>query len=118
VFQHIPYIVRDISKLDLLYTMQIGILDHLKQWIFHFMQTNEQLDKYNAIWVSVPAYHDLTPKKKSYEEVCPWNGKEMKEISWDLLGRVTQSQRGGSPAQRAISNRIIECTQTLLEFNL
>jgi hypothetical protein len=49
--------------------MQIGMLDHLQKWIFHFMKTYEQLDKYNAIWLSVPAYHDLTPKNKSYEEV-------------------------------------------------
>jgi hypothetical protein len=37
----------------------------------------------------VPAYHDLTPKKKSYEEVSQWNGKEIKKMSWYLLGVVT-----------------------------
>jgi hypothetical protein len=49
--------------------MQIGMLDHLQKWIFHFMKTHERLGKYNAIWSFVPAYHDLTPKNKSYEEV-------------------------------------------------
>jgi len=33
-----------------------------------------------------------------------------------LLGVVTQSLRGGSPAQRPIFNRTIECTRALLEF--
>jgi len=60
--------------------MQIGMLDHLQNWIFHFMNTHERLDKYNAIWLSVPAYHDLTPKNMSYEAVSQWNGKEMKEM--------------------------------------
>jgi len=78
--------------------MQIGMLDHLKKWIFHFMKTHERLDNYNAIWLSVPAYHDLTPQTKSYEEVSQWNGKEMKEMSRYLLRVVTQSLRGGSPA--------------------
>jgi hypothetical protein len=64
VFRHIPCIVRDLPKPDLLHTMQIGILDHLQNWIFHFMKTHERLDKYNAICISVPAYHDLTPKNK------------------------------------------------------
>jgi hypothetical protein len=96
--------------------MQISMLDHLQNWIFHFMKTHERLDKYNAIWLSVPAYHDLTPKNKSYEEVSQWNGKEMKEMSRDLLGVVTQSLRGGSPAQRPIFNHAIECTRALLEF--
>jgi len=82
------------------------------------MKTHEGLDKYNAIWLSVPAYHDLTPKNKSYEEVSQWNGKEMKEMSRYLLGVLTQSLRGGNPAQRPIFNRAIECTRALLEFNM
>jgi len=116
VFRHIPCIVSDLPKPDLLHTMQIGMLDHLQKWMFHFMKTHERLDKYNAIWLSVPAYHDLRPKNKSYEEVSQWNGKEMKEMSRYLLGVVTQSLRGGSPAQRPIFNGAIECTRALLEF--
>jgi hypothetical protein len=78
--------------------------------------THERLDKYNAIWLSMPAYDDLTPKNKSYEEVSQWNWKEMNEMSWYLLGVVTQSLRGGSPAQRPIFNCAIQCTRALLEF--
>jgi hypothetical protein len=92
------------------------MLDHLQKWIFHFMKTHERLDKYNAIWLSVPAYHNLIPKNKSYEEVSQWNGKEMKEMSRYLLGVVTQSLRGRSPTQRPIVNHAIECTRALLEF--
>jgi len=50
VFRHIPCIVSNLPKPDLLHTMQIGRLDHLQKWIFHFMKTHERLDKYNAIW--------------------------------------------------------------------
>jgi hypothetical protein len=49
--------------------MQISMLDHLQTWIFHFMTTHEQLNKYDAIWLSLPAYYNLTPKKMSSEEV-------------------------------------------------
>jgi len=91
VFRHIPCIVSDLPKPDLLHTMQIGMLDHLQKWILHFMKTHERLDKFNAVWLSVPAYHNLTPKNKLYEEVSQWNGKEMKEMSQYLLGVVTQS---------------------------
>jgi hypothetical protein len=115
VYRHIPCIVSDLPKPDLLHKMQIGILDHLEKLIFHFMKTHERLDKYNAIWLSVPAYHDLTPKNMSYEEVSQWNRKEKKEMSRYLLEIVTQSLQGGSPAQRPIFNRAIECTRALLE---
>jgi len=91
VLRHIPCIVSDLPKPVLLPTMQIGMLDPLQKWIFDFMKTHERLDKYNAIWLSVPAYHDLTLKNNSYEEVSQWNGKQMKEMSRYLLGVVTQS---------------------------
>jgi hypothetical protein len=96
--------------------MQIGMLDHLQKWIFHFMKTHKWLQQENAILLSLPPYDDLTPKNKSYEAVSQWNVKEMKEISWYLLGVVTQALRGGSAAQCPIFNRAIECTRALLEF--
>jgi hypothetical protein len=98
----------DLHKPILLHILQIGRLDHLQKLIFNFMKTHKRHDKYNAIWLSVPAYHDLRPQNKSYEEVSQWNGKEIKEMSWYLLGVGTQSVQGGSPAQHSIYNRAIE----------
>jgi hypothetical protein len=36
------------------------MLGHLEMWIFHILKKREQLDKYNAISLSVPAYPDVT----------------------------------------------------------
>jgi len=91
MFRHIPCIVSDLPQPHLPHTMQISMLDHLQKWIFHFMKTHKWLEKYNAIWLSVPAYHYLTPKNRSYEEVSQWNGTKMKEMSRYLLRVVTQS---------------------------
>jgi hypothetical protein len=65
------------------------MLDNLLKWILHIMKLHIRICKYMAICLSVPAYHDLTPKYKSYEEVPQWNGKEMKQMSRYLLGVVT-----------------------------
>jgi len=73
--------VSDVPKPDLLHTMQISMLDHLQKLVFHCRKTRELLDKYNAIWLSVLAYHDLTTKNKSFEDVSQWNGQEMKQMS-------------------------------------
>jgi len=116
VFRHIFCIVSDLPKPDLLHTMQIGMLDHLQNWILHFMKTHERLNKHKAIWLSVPAYHDLTPENKSYEEVSQRNGTEMKEMSRYLLGVVTESLQGGCPTRCPTFNHTIECTWALLEF--
>jgi len=55
-------------------------------------------------------------QKISHKEVSQCNGKKMNGMSCDLLLVVTQSLRGGSPAQRSTVNRAIECTHALLEF--
>jgi hypothetical protein len=39
VFRHIPCIKSDLSKPDLLHTMQNGMLYHLQNWIFRLMKT-------------------------------------------------------------------------------
>jgi hypothetical protein len=49
VSRHVPCIVCDLPKPDLLHTMQIGMLDHLQKWIFHFRKRHEWHNKYNAI---------------------------------------------------------------------
>jgi hypothetical protein len=77
--QHICWIVSNLLQPDLVHSMQIGMLSHLQQWIFHFMKTHEQLDKYNAIWISMCADHNLKTKNKVHEKVNQCNGKEMKE---------------------------------------
>jgi len=40
VFEHIPCIVSYLPKHDLLHTEEIGMLDHLQKWMFHFMKTH------------------------------------------------------------------------------
>jgi len=37
-FQHVPCIVSDLPKPNLLHTMHIGMLEHLQKWFFHFMK--------------------------------------------------------------------------------
>jgi len=116
IFRHIPCTMSDLPKPDLLHSMQIGMLGHLQKCIIHIMKTHKRVDKYNALWLSVPAYHNLKQETKWYEDVSQSNGKEMKELSRYLLGVVTKSLRGWSPDQRPIFNHAIEFTQALLEF--
>jgi len=80
------------------------------------MKMHERLNKYNAIWLSMSAYSDLTGKNKSYEEVSQWNENEMKEMSQYLLGVVNKSLQGRSPSQRPIFNRTIGCTREMFEL--
>jgi hypothetical protein len=44
VFRHIPIIVGDLPKLDLLHKMLIGMLNQFQKWVFHIMKMHERLD--------------------------------------------------------------------------
>jgi hypothetical protein len=105
MFRHSPSFLIHLPQPDLLHTMQIGMLNPLYKWNFHFMKMHKQLNKSNRNWLSAPASHDLTPENRSYEEVSQRIGKEMKEMSRYLLGVATQSPRGGSSAQHPIVTR-------------
>jgi len=107
VFRRIPYIVSYLPNPDLVHSMPIGMLDHLQKLVFQFINIHERLNQYKAILLSMPAYNDLTPSVKLYEEVCQLNRKEMKAMRRYLLGVVTQSLQGGSPPQCPIFNNAI-----------
>jgi hypothetical protein len=77
------------------------------------MKTYKRLDKYRATWLPMPAYHVLTPKNWSNEDVSQWIWKEMKEFSFSRLGVVTQTGLGRSPTERSIFNHAINYTQTM-----
>jgi len=111
LFHHVDKLVVDLLKSDLLRTMEIGMPDHLKKWIVHLTNTHKWLEKYNAIWLSMSASHDLTTKRSSYEEESRWNVKEMKEMNWLLLGVETQTLRHGSPTRHIIFNHTNHCSR-------
>jgi len=118
VFWLISCIVNDLLIPYLLHILQFGMLDHLHMWRFYFLKMHELLNKYNPIWLSVAAYHNLTPTNRSDEQVSQSDGKEMNHMSWLLLAVVTQTLWSGSPAQHPIFNHAIECTWALLELYL
>jgi hypothetical protein len=74
-----------LPRLDKLHTMVISILDHLQRLNFHFKKSHERLHNYNAIKLSVAAYHDLTPMKVLCKEVSERNGNEKQEMSQLIL---------------------------------
>jgi hypothetical protein len=49
VCRHFLYIVSNVPMPDHLEKMHIAILDYLEQWIFHLLNRNERLDKYNSM---------------------------------------------------------------------
>ena len=81
ILWYLNCITSDLPNSDLLHTMQIGILKHLLTWLHEFLKQHKRLDKFNNIWLLVPAYIDMTKPRCAYEEVSHWNGGEIKTMT-------------------------------------
>ena len=116
VLWHLDCVTCDLPKPDLLHTMQIGMLKHLLLWLHEFLKQHKRLEKFNDIWLSVPAYLDMTKPRCAYEEVSWWNGGEIKTMTRFLVGVVHNALRDPTSTQRDAFERAVECTRSLIEF--
>jgi hypothetical protein len=87
--------------------MQLDMLQHLLNWLQQFVKKFKLLERYNEIWLSVPAYLDMTQPKKSHEEITQWTGTELPQISRYLLGVVTNTLRSPSPLEKPIFDNFL-----------
>ena len=106
----------ELPKPDLLHTMQIGMLKRLLGWLQDFLKYHKRLELFNDIWLSVPAFLEMSKPRCAYEEVSRWNGKEIKTMTRFLVGVTRNALRDPSPIQRASFESAVECTRSLVEF--
>lgn len=116
ILWYLESVTSDLPKPDLLHTMQIGMLKHLLGWLQEFLKQHKRLDQFNDIWLSVPAYLDMSKPRCAYEEVSRWNGGEIKTMTRFLVGVTRNALRNPNPAQKAHFESALECTRSLVEF--
>ena len=96
--------------------MQIGMLKHLLGWLQEFLKQHKWLELFNDIWLSVPAYLDMSKPRCAYEEVLRWNGGEIKMMTRFLVGVRCNTLRNPNLAQKALFESAMQCTHSLVEF--
>ena len=109
-------VTSDLHKPDLLHTMQIGMLKHLLGWLHSFLHLHKRLQCFNAIWLSVSSYLDMTRPKRSYEQVSRWTGKEIKTMCRFLVVVLRLALQDAVAPQKAEFEEAIQCTRALVEF--
>ena len=96
--------------------MQIGMLKHLLGWLQEFLKQHKRLELLNDIWLSVPAYLDMSKLRCAREAVSRWNGGEIKTMRRFLVGVTRNMLRNPNLAQKALFKSAVECTRSLVEF--
>jgi hypothetical protein len=69
----------------MLHTVYLGILLHMMKLIVLFLKQHKRLDRFDAIWIAVPAYAGILKFNKAYGAVSQWTGKEMRALGRILL---------------------------------
>lgn len=110
--------VSQLPQPDILHTLLLGIFVHLMQWIHSLLRKHSRLDRFNASWLTVPSYLDMTGPKKQYEEISQWSGKEMKNMCRFLLPVFCAALNNPTPSERSEFGEAITCTRRILEFYL
>ena len=116
ILWYLESVTSDLPKPDLLHTMQIGMLKHLLGWLQDFLKQHKRLEQFNDIWLSVPAYLDMSKPRCAYEEVSRWNGGEIKTMTRFLVAVTRNALRNPNAAQKAYFESALECTRSLVEF--
>jgi hypothetical protein len=115
-----------LPKLDLLYTLLLGILKHLINWLISFLKQYYHLIKFNEVLLSVPAYLKQCVPNKTYEQVKQWAGKDLHMMANYLLVCLHAALRkkedsGGkriSKTTNKLFDRVLVCTHHFLEFHM
>jgi Plavaka transposase len=108
--------IHDLPKPDLLHTMQLGMIKHLIEWIEMLCKAHGRLQRFDDLWLQVPAYLEMTRPTRAYSEVSQWQGKEMKTMARFLMAVVVGALNAPSGVQKRPFEDAIKCTRGLLDF--
>jgi hypothetical protein len=65
----------------------------MMSWIVSFLKEHKRMDRFDAIWMAVPAYPDLLKFNKTYAAVSQWTGKEMRALGRILLPVFSKAKK-------------------------
>ena len=116
VLWELDCVTSDLPKPDILHTMQLGMLKHLMGWLSQFLRSHGRFQLFNAIWLKVPSYLEMSKPKKSWEQVSSWTGKEMKTIFRFVVAVLRGALRDPSSSQKGEFHEAMECARALTEF--
>jgi DNA-directed RNA polymerase subunit N (RpoN/RPB10)/oligoribonuclease (3'-5' exoribonuclease) len=103
---------------EILHTVYLGVLQHMMKWIVVFLKEHKRMDRFDAIWMAVPAYPDLLKFNKTYAAVSQWTGKEMRALGRILLPVFSAALWGPTSSEKPKFTQAILCVKAMIHFHL
>lgn len=106
----------DFPKPDILHTLLLGMFKHLLTWLHAMLKQHGRMQRFDTIWLKVPAYLEMGSPKKRYSEVSQWQGKEIKTMCRFLYCVTVAALDAPKASEKQSFSDAIQATKALIEI--
>jgi len=99
-------------------TVYLGLFKHMKDWIQGFLKKHGRREAFDEVSKALLPYPGFLVLKKAYCEVTQWQGKEMRNLGWCVLGVLAVALRQPESAQLILFKRALGYVRALVNFNM
>jgi len=107
-----------LQKPDLLHTVYLGLFKHLMDRISGFLKKHARLQAFDATWKALPPDPGFFVLKKASGEVTQWQGKEIRNLGWCLVGVLAVALRRPDSWKAIPFKHALDCVRALVDFNM
>jgi hypothetical protein len=90
----------------------------MMEWVQAFLKKHNRLEKFDKTWASIELYPGLAVQNKAYRATTQWQGKEMRNLRWIVLGALVAALRNPEVAVRGDFAKALKCVRSLIDFHL
>lgn len=110
---------------DLLHTMDLGMIKHLIEWCFKFLDSYRPLaEVFDTLWLSVSPHPSIKRPNKTYRSIKQKTGMEFRNAA-RLLGTLMEATLASYEPPNDTAGAVmrefsdaLDCTSTFLDFHL
>jgi len=94
------------------------------KWVQEFLEYVGRMTIFDHIWSRLPPFPGFTRPNKAYRSVTQWQGKEMRNLLWILLGVFTAALSRTTdadpiaPRHKPLCHKAILCVRYITEYIL
>jgi len=103
---------------DILHTVYLGMLKHLKNWVTSFLEHHFTINKFNQLSAMMPPYPAVAQFINPYSQITLWSRKEIQALRCVIVPVFVATLLNPSANQRIPFTEVLLCMKNLVNFHL
>jgi len=88
------------------------------EWVEGFLKKHKGQQAFNDAWKEIPSYPGFSVPKKAYQEIRPWQGKEMRNLGRCISAVLASALRNPDSSQYQDFKSALKYVSALVDFTL